>query len=42
MSEFRKFLIQIDREVPKNLTVHLILDSYRAQSSGDKFMRRMP
>ena len=26
--EFRKFLIRIDREVPKDLDVHLILDNY--------------
>ena len=26
--EFRKFLIRIDREVPKNLDVHVILDNY--------------
>jgi len=33
--EFRKFLNQIDRAVPADLTVHLVLDNYAPQDQGN-------
>jgi hypothetical protein len=33
--EFKKFLVRIDEEVPKNLDVHLILDNYVTQKTPD-------
>ena len=40
-TEFLKFLNTIDREVPKGLQVHLILDNYSTHVCPDSEVRRM-
>ncbi len=34
-SEFKKFLVQIDQEVPSDLQVHLVLDNYATHKTPD-------
>jgi hypothetical protein len=34
-TEFKKFLVQIDEQVPKDLDVHLILDLCRPRDYAD-------
>jgi transposase len=43
-SEFKKFLVHIDEEVPKELDVHLILDNYATHKTPDimRWLLRRP
>jgi transposase len=35
VTEFKKFLVEIDEQVPKDLAVHLVLDNYAAHNTPE-------